>query len=142
MEDGIQEVDHLAGVQSLELAFFGEFKLTTADQPTVIKVAGLYVYYNRKKGINADTLEHGDDVLLHKYNEAHNIARGSSLVGWLDTDEQNRYTNQTLNLAIQVCERRDSFDEISPDVMVLSIGTLDDVLCIAPLSLPTASPTP
>jgi hypothetical protein len=141
-----------------DLAFYGHYEYlndtaiaNNVTTPTLITVNGFYIIYNRKIGINAETNEYANSVLLHRYKEEGVIATGSDLVFALDlTAERRIYRNATYNVAVELCDRTDAVDDGAnrtvADTVSLAFGTANaGTLCLwmsdMPSGVPSANPT-
>lgn len=119
------------------LAAFVDYDMTTSDQYVLVNVGQsdprLFLQYNRAKGINADTREHRDQVVIVRDTGAPSTFWG--LKSWLlggiakgqhDVPAAFRYKNfggQGVDLVIRVCKQVTG----PPDFVRLSIH-LDDGL--------------
>jgi hypothetical protein len=142
-----------------DLSFYGHLDRTVDDTvPGLIEVAGFYIVYNRATGINRETKEYPNAVLLHRYKVPGESQHGSDLVAVLVDDnldettaDRRIYRSDAYNVAFELCSRNDyEGDEEQPqgpdtaDTVTLAIGPANaQVLCPGTGSdVPSQVPTP
>jgi hypothetical protein len=150
-----------------DLAFYGHMdrldtSLSVEDDdfiPTLIVMNGFYIMYNRATGINAETNEYANGILLHRYKEFNVSQTGTDLIAVLElsdnTDDVNDRTifrNTEFDIMIELCSQNDSLNDNEPDTVTLILGTASsstgivcpDVASDVPSSspVPTISPVP
>jgi hypothetical protein len=123
-----------------DLSFYGHLDRTADDTvPGLIEVAGFYIVYNRATGINRETKEYPNAVLLHRYKVPGESQHGSDLVAVLVDDnldettaDRRIYRSDEFNVAFELCSRND-YEGNEADVEPQGPGTADTVtLAIGP----------
>ena len=141
-----------------DLAFYGHAdRITDPDAtPTLIELNGFYIMYNRATGINAETNEYANGVLLHRYKEEGVSQSGTDLVAVLELSESSGddidsrfYSSTEFDISIELCSQNDSADDdddddAKPDTVTVMIGTAASrVVCPDRASdVPSTSPVP
>lgn len=127
MEDRTVDVDVVTGGPQVHmLAFFGDYPLAEEEEPTLLRANGLFLLYNRRKGINNETRDHEDQILIHKLRRDSTI-EGTELMAALD-EENREYESEVMDVRVRVCGRVDAEDASSPDTMIVGIGSYTDDL--------------
>ena len=137
-----------------DLAFYGHMDRITDPEtaPTLIVMNGFYIMYNRAVGINAETNEYANGVLLHRYKEDGVSQSGTDLIAVLELSESSDdnamdsrfYSSSEFDISIELCSQNDSTDDNTPDTVTLVIGTASSsVICPDRASdTPSSSPVP
>lgn len=136
-----------------DLAFYGHMDRITDSEaaPTLIVMNGFYIMYNRAVGINAETNEYANGVLLHRYKEEDVSQSGTVLIAALElsessdnADDSRFYSSSEFDISIELCSLNDSTDDNTPDTVTLVIGTASSrVVCPDRASdTPSSSPVP
>lgn len=140
-----------------DLAFYGHIDRITDPEmtPTLIVMNGFYIMYNRATGINAETNEYANGVLLHRYKEVNVSQSGTDLIAVLelsessddDADDSRFFSSAEFDISIELCSQNDSSEEDDndvPDTVTLVIGTASSrVVCPDRGSdTPSSSPVP
>jgi hypothetical protein len=139
----------------IDLAFYGHYDRIVDPQqtPTMIVMNGFYILYNRATGINAETNEYANGVLLHRYKERDVSQTGTNLIAVLElggnsnanTVDSRFYSSTEFDISIELCSQNDSTnDNTTPDTVTLVIGTASSrVVCPDRASdTPSSSPVP
>jgi len=111
----------------MELATFVDYDLTPDSQAVNIRIDDYYLTYNRDKGINAETREYKDEVIVvQKVPDERPWMNGffdTDLVASLNHYSRTTFTVENYNggsdpLVIRIC------DKVSgpPDYMVIAFG--------------------
>jgi Gametolysin peptidase M11 len=145
------------GIITTDLAFYGHINRTDAAMTTaLIIINGFHILYNRATGMNAETNEYANGVLLHRYKEENAIEAGTDLVAVLELSENtdagmgNRLFRSTeFGFAIELCSRNDATSMTEADTVTIAIGpTTEEFLCTLPnddsmiSDVPSTSPVP
>jgi len=110
----------------IKLAAFVDYEKTTAGEEYVVARSGnVFMHYNRAKGINQDTFEYQDDLVLYQ-----GIEQGSFLFAALSYPDNKVYQRSFPQGTwwAEICDKVDG-DGYSPDYLVVSIGFGDRSLC-------------
>lgn len=137
-----------------DLAFYGHMDRIDDPEltPTLIVMNGFYIMYNRATGINAETNEYANGVLLHRYKEENVSQSGTDLIAVLelsasaddDAVDSRFYSSTEFDMSIELCSQNDSTNDNTPDTVTLVIGTAASrVVCPDRASdTPSSSPVP
>ena len=129
MSDRSVQVDVSQGPQVYDLAFFGDYPQTDETQPTILQVEGLFLQYNRRKGINRETREHADKLVVHQLKRPSTTSEGSQLVVALDDADHRDWVSGDVRL--HVCGKIDGGAASDVDVLQVSVGGVYDNLELA-----------
>jgi hypothetical protein len=119
MDDRAIEVD-LRSPRLLRIAAFVDYDRTTAGREHVLAKAGnIYFHYNRAKGMNRDTFEYQDHLVLYQ-----GTSLGSFLFAALQYPDKPRYdrTFPQGDFHAEICDRVDGDGSTTPDYLLVSIG--------------------
>eukprot|EP00547_Thalassionema_nitzschioides_P002913 CAMPEP_0194199332 /NCGR_PEP_ID=MMETSP0156-20130528/391_1 /TAXON_ID=33649 /ORGANISM="Thalassionema nitzschioides, Strain L26-B" /LENGTH=708 /DNA_ID=CAMNT_0038924217 /DNA_START=123 /DNA_END=2246 /DNA_ORIENTATION=- len=139
------EIDVTQGVWSGKLATFVDYDKTAEEEHVVIKVGEtLFLQYNRAKGMNAQTYDHPDELVI-----VENGAEGSKLIGGVDGEEfnttffqYNNFEDTNRTLFIAACSRHLGNNRTDADYYHISVG-LDAIDCnVTALDSQSSSPSP
>ena len=137
-----------------DLAFYGHMDRIEDPEvtPTLIVMNGFYIMYNRAMGINAETNEYANGVLLHRYREENVSQSGSDLIAVLELSESSNvdaidsrfYSSTEFDISMELCSQNDSTNDNTPDTVTLVIGTASSrAVCPDRASdTPSSSPVP
>jgi hypothetical protein len=137
-----------------DLAFYEHMDRITDPEttPTLIVMNGFYIMYNRAVGINAETNEYANGVLLHRYKEEDVSQSGTVLAAVLELSESSDdraldshiFSSSEFDISVELCSQNDSTDGNTPDTVTLVIGTASSrVVCPDRASdIPSSSPVP
>jgi hypothetical protein len=146
------------GIITTDLAFFGHLD-RRGSAPTLIIINGFYVLYNRATGINAETNEYANGVLLHRYHDENVSESGTDLVAALELSEttddgldgdRRSFRSTEFGFAMELCSRNDAINpDEDADTVTLVIGAAS-VSALCPdggdfdtaSDVPSASPVP
>jgi hypothetical protein len=141
------------GIITTDLAFYGHVD-RRGNAPTLIIINGFHVIYNRATGINAETNEYANGVLLHRYLEEGASASGTDLVAVLDLSgtaddglngDRLIFRSAEFGFAMELCSRNDAVNpDQGADTVTLVIGAANvNTLCPDTASdVPSGSPVP
>jgi hypothetical protein len=104
----------------LKIAAFVDYDKTTAGREHVLAKAGnIYFHYNRAKGMNKDTYEYQDHLVLYQ-----GTPMGSFLFAALHYPDKPSYDRTFPQGAFhaEICEQVDGDGSSTPDYLVVSIG--------------------
>lgn len=148
------EINVTEGVWSGKVATFVDYDKTQEEEYVVIKVGTtLYFQYNRAKGMNAQTYDHPDELVIVESG-----AEGTKLIGGLDGQhfnttifQFNNFEDTNKTLFIAVCNRYLGNNRTDADYYHISVG-LDTIDCdvstpsseapsLSPSTSPSTSPS-
>jgi hypothetical protein len=141
------------GIITTDLAFYGHSD-RRGDAPTLIIINGFHVLYNRATGINAETNEYANGVLLHRYRVPGDSASGTDLVAVLELSDTTddgldgdrlTFRSAEFGFAMALCSRNDAVNpDTNADTVTLVLGAANvNVLCPDTASnVPFGSPVP
>lgn len=110
----------------LKVAAFVDYDKTTAgEEYAVVKSGNIYVSYNRAKGMNEDTYEYKDNLILYQ-----GMKEGSYLFSALSYPNKRIYrrTFPQGDFHTEICDQVFGDDRTTPDYLLVSIG-FGDSLC-------------
>jgi len=127
-----------------KLATFVDYNLTTSGQFVNIRVGNYYVTYNRAKGINENTMEYPDKILVVEMLEGPEMTlyHNTELLAALDADTDTTFRVENFNntnqpLIVQVCETVAG----PPDFAKVAVGLDADCDADVQTQSPTVPPT-
>jgi hypothetical protein len=118
MKDRTRVVNTTNGASTVELAFFGDYPLTTPKQPTLVIANGIYLQYNLQRGINAQTHKYENQVLVHIRRAG---LQGTSFMRALNETSPS-YTLRRYNVTVRFCFRRIGVDRKTPNSVMMAVG--------------------
>jgi len=144
--DKALHIDVSNGVWSGKLATFVDYDNAKDDEYVVIKVGEkLYFQYNRAKGMNAQTHDRPNELVV-----VESKLEGTELLGGLDGNQfnstffqYNNFENSNKTLFITICSRHDGNNITDADYFQISVG-LDAIDCnvtMSPSESPSLSPS-
>ena len=110
----------------VNVAFYGDYKKTTSAEPVIVRYEDIYLTFNRKRGMNEETKEYGDMLLVDKEmpGEHHAHTDLITALGVGNNAFQMKFddnSNGNNNIFIEVCSYT-SGDYLDPEYLTVSVG--------------------
>ena len=107
----------------VKLAWYGDYSKTTSDEPVIIRYRDVYMTFNRKLGMNQETKEYGDMLLVVQEmpGEHHSHTDLIAALGPSSQAYELEYNNRNRNAFIEVCSYTPG-DNGQPEYLTVAVG--------------------